>query len=259
MWDEWCKGKQTYAQLSVKYGCCVRTIQRKIDNYTPRETTKKPRQIILLMDTTYWGRGFGVMLFKDSLTGENLLKYYLRYETNSLYNKGVEELRQQGFVIDAIVCDGRRGLIQSFGDTPVQMCQFHQVAIIRRYLTKRPKLEAAKELMQVVELMKLTDKESFTGALEEWIERWEEFINERTTNPDTGKSFYTHKNLRSAYRSLKHNLHWLFTWYDYIDLQIPTTTNAIDGHFSDLKNKLRCHNGLSIERKKRFIDGFLKA
>ena len=36
-------------------------------------------------------------------------------------------------------------------------------------------------------------------------------------------------------------------------------TKKKDGHFSDLKNKLRNHNGLSIERKKKFIDEFLKA
>ena len=73
------------------------------------------------------------------------------------------------------------------------------------------------------------------------------------------KSYYTHKRLRSAYISLKTNLKWLFTWYDNIELEIPNTTNAIDGHFSDLKNKLRNHNGLTIERKKKFIDEFLKA
>ncbi len=32
-----------------------------------------------------------------------------------------------------------------------------------------------------------------------------------------------------------------FTWYDNIELNIPNTTNAIDGHFADLKNKLRNH------------------
>ena len=107
-------------------------------------------------------------------------------------------------------------------------------------------------------MLKQTDKESFEGALSEWYLKWRSFLNERTTNEETGKSFYTYKRLRSAYRSLKINLKWLFTWYDYIDLNIPNTTNAIDGHFADLKNKLRNHNGLSIERKKKFIDGFLK-
>jgi transposase-like protein len=217
------------------------------------------RRVIVLTDTTYWGRNFGVMLFKDAITKENLLKYYVKHETNALYVQGFEELKKRGFIITAIVCDGRKGLLQSFSEVPVQMCQFHQVAIIRRYLTKKPKLQAAKELIEVVNLMKQTDKESFIGALELWIEKWESFLNERTVNPLTKKSFYTHKKLRSAYRSLKNNLPWLFTWYDYPDLNIPNTTNAIDGHFADLKNKLRNHNGLSIQRKKKFIDGFLKA
>jgi hypothetical protein len=84
-------------------------------------------------------------------------------------------------------------------------------------------------------------------------------LNERTINTETGKSHYTHKKVRSAYRSLKTNLKWLFTWYDNIELQIPNTTNAIDGHFSDLKTKLRNHNGLSKSRKVKFIDEFLKA
>jgi len=211
------------------------------------------------MDTTYWGRNFGVMLFKDSYTGENLLKYYVKTETNALYIEGVNELKNQGFEVIAIVCDGRKGLIQSFKNIPVQMCQFHQVAIIRRYITKNPKLPASIELKELVAMMKMTDKESFEGGLNLWYTKWKLFLNERTTNPDSGKSHYTHKRLRSAYRSLKSNLNWLFTWYDNIELNIPNTTNAIDGHFSDLKNKLRNHNGLSRARKMKFIDEFLKA
>ncbi len=120
-------------------------------------------------------------------------------------------------------------------------------------------MPAAIELKQIAELMKHTDKESFEGALNEWHLKWELFLNERSVNEETGKSFYTHKRLRSAYRSLKTNLKWLFTWYDHMGLNIPNTTNAIDGHFADLKTKLRNHNGLSIERKMKFIDEFLKA
>lgn len=211
------------------------------------------------MDTTYWGRNFGVMLFKDSYSKENLLKYYVKTETNALYIRGIKKLISQGFEVLAIVCDGRRGLLNTFDKTPVQMCQFHQVAIIRRYITKNPKLPASIELKEFVAMMKMTDKESFEGGLELWFTKWKSFLNERTTNPETGKSHYTHKRLRSAYRSLKTNAKWLFTWHEYYELNIPNTTNAIDGHFSDLKNKLRNHNGLSKARKMKFIDEFLKA
>lgn len=259
LWDEYIVGKQTYKQLALKYNCSVKTIQRRLDQVKVETLEITPKKVVVLMDTTYWGRGFGVMLFKDAYSKENLLKYYVKTETNLLYIKGIKELQDKGFIVQGIVCDGRKGLIQAFGEIPVQMCQFHQSAIMRRYLTKRPKLEAAQELMVVVDLLKQTDKESFEGVLNEWHIKWERFLNERTTNEETGKSFYTHKRLRSAYRSLKNNLPWLFTWYDHIEINIPNTTNAIDGHFADLKNKLRNHNGLSEKRKQKFIDEFLKA
>ena len=169
------------------------------------------------MDTSYWGSNFGVMLFKDSISGENLLKYYVKYETNDLYKQGIQELQNSGFKIVAIVCDGRRGLLQSFNDIPVQMCQFHQAAIVRRYITKNPRMAASIELQEIVSIMKHTDRESFEGALILWNKKWKSFLNERTLNEETGKSFYTHKRLRSAARSLKTNLPWLFTWYDYFE------------------------------------------
>jgi hypothetical protein len=211
------------------------------------------------MDTTYFGRKLGVMVFKDSLTGSILLKQYVKQETNQLYLQGIEEITRRGIRVQAIICDGRKGLAQLFGnDVPFQMCQFHQVAIVRRYLTKKPKLQAGKELWEHTQLLARTDKESFAGGLNAWHDKWIGFLNERKID-EKGKKRYVHKRLRSAYRSLNSNLPWLFTWYDNIELQIPNTTNSIDGHFADLKNKLRNHNGLSTARKMKFIDEFLKA
>ncbi|MGK0252587.1 MAG: hypothetical protein ACI9OE_000028 [Mariniflexile sp.] len=210
------------------------------------------------MDTTYWGRSFGLMLFKDAYSKENLLWYYVTSETNALYIRGINELKSKGFEIIAIVCDGRKGLVGAFNNIPVQLCQFHQVAAIRRYITKNPKMDASIDLKVHVALLKNTDKESFEGGLKMWFIKWESFLNERTINIETGKSHFTHKRLRSAYRSLNTNMTWLFTWYDNYELNIPNTTNMIDGHFSDLKNKLRNQNGLTKERKIKFINGFLK-
>lgn len=213
----------------------------------------------MLIDTTYFGRNLAVMLFKDDYTGRNLYLKFVKYETNELYKYCVEYIQSQGFTVKAIVCDGRKGLFKLFGSIPVQMCQFHQVAIITRYLTRRPKLQASKELRELVLMLTNTDKESFIGGLNLWHRKWNEFLDERNTDPETLKSYYKHKRLRSAYRSLITNLPYLFTWYENIDLNIPNTTNAIDGQFADLKNKLRNHNGLSLDRKKKFITDFLKA
>ena len=121
------------------------------------------------MDTTYFGRKLGVMVFKDSITGTILYKQYVKQETNDLYLKGIEEISKRGVKIQSIICDGRKGLFQLFGkDIPVQMCNFHQVAIVRRYLTKKPKMQASKELWEHTLLLVHTDKESFEGGLNLW-------------------------------------------------------------------------------------------
>lgn len=260
LWDQYFTGKQTYWQPATGYGCSVKTIQRRLDAVRPVPQTTFPARVNVVMDTTYFGRSFGVMAFKDAISGQMLLKRYVQTETTALYVSGIEEIARRGIYIQAIVCDGRKGVIQRFGaeGIPVQMCQFHQVAIIRRYLTKKPKMQAGKELWALAMLLARTDKESFVGSLHAWHATWELFLKERSTGAD-GRSHYTHRKLRSAYRSLKTNLPYLFTWYDHLGYQIPNTTNALDGAFSDLKNKLRSHNGLSEQRKKRFIDEFFKA
>jgi len=63
--------------------------------------------------------------------------------------------------------------------------------------------------------------------------------------------------LRSAYRSLKTNLPYLFTYLEYPDLDIPNTTNSLEGTFSNLKTKLRIHSGIKEWRKRKIIDEIL--
>lgn len=257
IWQEYVEHKQTYSELAQRYGCSTKTIQRHLDKYKVTNQAVPQGCVIVLMDTTYWRRSWGVMLFKDAITNKNLLKYYVQRETVAKYKEGISEIKRLGFFILGIVCDGRRGLFSAFGDIPIQMCQFHQQEIIRAKLTKKPRLQASKDLYSLSLLLTETDKVSFVGALDSWFFKWGKFMNERTVDEETGKSFYTHKRLRSAYNSLRRNLPYLFTYEDNLGVGMPNTTNAIDGHFSELKKKLRCHNGMSEAHKKRFIDEFL--
>jgi hypothetical protein len=211
------------------------------------------------MDTTYFGRSFGVMVFMDSFTGEVLYKQYVKNETNAFYYQGIEEIVRRGITVQSIICDGRKGIFDLFPDIPCQLCQFHQIQIITRYLTIKPKLEAAVELRALACQLTKTDKKNFIRKLQIWKNKWDKFLNERSSSSTTGKSFYTHTRLRSAYFSLKRNISHLFVFHAHQELGIPHTTNMLDGTFSDLKNKLRNHNGLNINRKKKFIDEFFKA
>lgn len=209
------------------------------------------------MDTTYFGRSFGVMVFKDS-EGQHLYWKYVKYETIAAYVEGLNFIKEQGVHIKGIVCDGRKGLFNALAEYPIQMCQFHQIAIVIRYITRKPRVQASIELKELMHLLPQTDKESFIGALDDWYKKWNIYMNERAVNTETGKSWYVHKRLRSAFKSIERNKEYLFTWYDNIGLGMPNTNNQLEGSFTDLKNKLRNHNGLSRKRKEKFIDGFLK-
>jgi len=210
-----------------------------------------------MMDTSYFGSKFGVMVFRDHYQKENIHWKFVKHEKLMDYITGIEHLKAKGWNIVGVVCDGKRGMFSAFGSIPVQMCQYHQVATVTRYITKRPRLFAGKELRELSLLLTKTDKESFTGALNEWHSKWKHFLSEKAINPETSKWHYTHRRIRSAYRSLKNNLSYLFTWYDYPDLKMPNTNNSLEGTFSNLKTKLRVHSGLKEHRKKKVIDEIL--
>jgi hypothetical protein len=210
------------------------------------------------MDTTYWGRNFGVVVIKDKRTKRILWRKFVRYETLADYQEGIEWLESHSYKIEGIVCDGLRGILQLLSGYRVQMCQYHQLRIVQRYLTRNPELPASVELLSIVSMLTNTDKESFIDAFEVWSEKWDVFLKERTRDSRTGKTHYIHKRLRSAYLSIKRNMPYLWTWYDHIEVGIPNTNNALEGVFTDLKTKLRNHPGLSKERRKRFIDEYFK-
>jgi hypothetical protein len=243
--------------LANKFGCSTKTIQRKLDSFEVVKNHIFPSAVNVIMDTTYFGRNFGVMAFKDSLTGSMLYLDYVKHETLLLYEQGIAEISRRGIKVQSIICDGKRGVFAMFDDIPIQMCQFHMIKITNRYLTRKPKTDAAQELRTIVLKLTVSGRMEFTALLEDWYLKWADFLNERTQGKK--RNIYTHKRLRSAYLSLKRHLPYLFTFEEYPDLMIPNTTNALDGHFADLKNKLRNHNGLSKERKIKFITGFFKA
>ena len=101
-------------------------------------------------------------------------------------------------------------------------------------------------------------KEEFITAFDKWCDKWKEFLNERTLLI-SGKTTYTHRRLRTARRSIKTHLPWIYTCEEYPDIQIPNTTNLLEGFNSQLKRALHNHNGLNEANKKKFIDGFINA
>lgn len=170
----------------------------------------------------------------------------------------MQELLILGYKIKSITIDGKRGLYKAFEDYPVQMCHFHQKRIIQRYITKHPKLEASQELKRIVSTLTKTSDVKFTIKLDNWYEKYKDFLNEKTINEFTQKKTFTHYRLVAAYKSLRTHLPHLFIYKKYKNLNIPNTTNSLDGGvFSPMKILIKIHRGLSKSLKLKIVDDYL--
>ena len=251
--------RQTYSDLAQKYGKSDKWVKKRLDEIEVKPiVTLRPQPIVAVVDTTFFSGQHGVTVFREPNKKKNLWWQEVVGEKAEVYHKGREALENNGFTPQAVVSDGRQGVRRVFEGIPTQMCHFHQKQITNRYLTTRPKLQASKELRAVVSTLSQTNEIDFTTALDAWHEKWKEFLKEKTTSPETGRWYHTHKRVRSAYRSLRTNLPDLFTYQKYLELKIPNTTNSLDGFFNRLKSLLNVHRGLNSKRRRKVMVVILK-
>lgn len=211
------------------------------------------------IDCSFFGRGYGIVLVRCPGLKKNLYWKEITTENKTVYEEARRYLEAAGFDIRAVVIDAKHGIKEVFSDLVVQICQYHQKQIVRRYLTSRPKTVAGQELKLITEGLTKIDEGLFTQLLHEWHEKWKEFLKERTLAQDSRHWWYTHRRLRSAYRSLKTNLLYLFSYQKYPELGIPNTNNSLEGYFSKLKRLLNNHSGLKRRRRYKLIETILNS
>lgn len=176
------------------------------------------------------------------------------------YMDGIAWLKKHGFKIYGVVIDGMKGLAKFLYPYPVQLCQFHQMLTVRKYITQDPDIEASRTLLDLVNDITKMDKESFIGAFEEWHEKYQDVLNERVHDKRIKKKTppFMRPRLRSAYFSVRRNMPLLWTFYDRPELGLPNTNNALEGLFSDLKTKVRVHSGISRDHRRKLLDEYIK-
>ena len=188
----------------------------------------------------------------------NLGWAWIQHETKEAYALLRNHISKKGFRLIAVVLDGRTGIPGVFLDIPVQICQFHQIQTVKRKLTLRPETAAGQELLSIGLRLAKTDQKTLEYELCNWYEKYSKFLNEKTYTIGCRHWHYTHRRVRSAYASLRRNMSYLFTYQKYPNLNIPNTTNSLDGYFSRLKNLLSAHRGKNKERIRKIAREILR-
>jgi len=258
--------KKTLEILSKEFNLSTKTIQKHINDCEVKIKKKKPREIILIIDVVFfskrkWKSEFGIMVFYDAIEQEVILWKEVSNEKLSDYKSMYFEIIKLGFKVKAVIIDGKKGLKEFFEKEKViiQYCQFHQIKTIISYITKKPRLIPSIHLKLLISFLPEIEEKEFKENFKFFLEIFKDEINRKEYNPETNKYYFIHKRLRSAIKSLINNLPYLFTYQKHPELNIPNTTNLLDGgEFSFLKRLLRNHNGISKELKIKMIDEYFE-
>lgn len=254
---DWLHGRRTLAEIAIRLGISYPTLQKHFDRLEFPEGLRGAAPIEpvnLLVDASFFGREYGYLCFHDT----RRIIWFREIKTESVHalRSGIHALLREGWRIKSVTIDGRRGYYETIrkllGHVPIQMCLFHQKAIIRRYITDRPTTGCGQELKALMSRLCQTEPEEFVERFYRWKHQHKYFLEER--NP-VGE--YAHQSLRAAARSLQENLHRLFTYKDIPGATIPPTINQLEGLFSHLKERITIHRGLCKHRKKKAVRAFL--
>ncbi len=258
LWDDYVWGKQNLTQLAQQHGHGRKWVRRRLDAVTPDKKEVTPQSTVFIPDTTFFGRTYGICVFRASHLKKNIWWTEVSKEVMATYHYGRKILEERGWVFTAVVVDGRRGMTTVFNDIPVQVCQFHQMKTVTKYLTRKPETDAGIALRKIMlELPKSTEKQ-FAQSLATWKKNWAHILTDKTYVTGTKHWYYTHKRVRGGYLSMQRNLPYLFTYQKYPELNIPNTTNSLDGSFTHLKDKVNIHHGLRRDRRYKMIEEVLR-
>jgi hypothetical protein len=216
------------------------------------------REIYLKADGTYFGHWGCAITFKTA--HEIIYSDFVERENYFNYQYFFSKLMALGYDIVGLTSDWHGSLVSAFKnlfpDKPHQRCLVHTQIFSESWLTQNPDTPAGKDLLEIVQLLNAVKNHNEKEIWLRWFYRWEKryltFVNQRTHSPDgTRHWWYTHKNVRKVYRSLKASLDHLFLYLDYPGL--GKDTNGLEVEFKHLKQKLSVHNGLKRHRKVNLV------
>ena len=213
----------------------------------------------LKVDAKYFGRWGCVIVFKED---PNIVFWqFCNRETYQNYLVSFSKFMELGFVVNFVTSDKNSSLVAAaktfYPNIPHQYCTVHIQRRCQTLLTKNPETIPGKELLELTKYINKiknnTDKEIFLKWLNRFETRNSNFLKQRTYSADPTspkKWWYTHKNVRAAFRHLKTSTNNMFFYLE--NNQIPKDTNGLEAEFTHLKQKLNSHRGLTRNRQQSF-------
>ncbi len=233
----------------------------------PPKTITTPQSWSYGADGKWLGRLGVFFIHRNITTKENLWWSFMSSETYEAISRDCKRLADLlGYCLPAGAVSDWKGAIVAavashFGNIPHQRCLAHVDRHAKRLLPLHSPFEATQALRRIASMLLSvatpTDPQVWKTALARWEKQYGYMLREKTHAP-TGMTrhwWYTHGNLRRAWRLLTHDQDPLFVFL--INPLIPKTNNALEGVNSNLKQKLGDHRGMKVTRQAAFLSWYL--
>jgi hypothetical protein len=265
--SKWLTGFDSLTKLAKKKKIKRETLSRKFSSLNNKTRLNKlkplPNKLVLILDGKRISSDDNLILSYEYLSKQPFAWLFSERENFDSWFVLMNRIKKD-YEVEAVVSDGQKGLIKAvkmvFGDIPHQRCIAHIKRFCLSRLTQNPKTDTGKELrILVCEISKVKTKpevDRWKNSFFEWDERNKKFLKEKSINPLTNRSWYTHRKLRAVRSHLKNALDTMFLHIENIN--IPNTTNHVEGGInSPLSELLRRHRGIKKEEKRLLVISYL--
>jgi len=259
-------GRQTLTRLKDQSGWSDRRLRNYFEEWLEAYPTWQvipSERVNLLIDGTYFKGNLCLVLYRDDKIKFTQLYRLTDGEWEEEICEDLKNLLKLGVEIESITCDGHRSILnaakKACKQVTIQRCIVHIQRMCKIWLTQSPQSLAGIDLLKIVHrLHEISDREQWgywVVSLIRWHEKHQNFVNEKSFNPLTGRYWYTHKMVRRSFITIKRALPNMFNYLD--NPRIPKSTNGLESFFGHLKDNLSIHRGLSIKHRKSFIKWYL--
>lgn len=263
---KWVSGKQRIEDIAKESGYSSRQLHRWFDEYlkdAPECKIQHRKAYRVLIDGTWFDENHCLIVYRDAVSKSTLYYRFAKDENEYEIIQDLQMFKALRLHISSFTTDGGQDIIRAikyvYPYTVRQRCVVHIERECLVWLTQHPRTSAGIKLRRLVcqisHIETENDKLYWIKELNQWHEEYEDFINQKSVNQETGEMTFTHDSVRKAYTHLDRAVSNMFKYIDNPD--VPKNTNSLESFFGHLKDNLRIHRGLSHDRLNDFIKWYL--
>ena len=269
LFERWLLNTETLERLAHVRNTKPGALLKLFDKFWDKEINPIPYQgngQVLMIDGIILERNCCILIAIDG-DGIPITWHSCLRENFGSWIRLFELVKKQGVTNPScIVSDAQKGLIQAtrwaFPYIPHQRCMTHVVRLAQAWLTRNPKILAGQELLLLVKsLYGIETKDQvniFKKEFNNWLEKYHDFLKEKSISLETKRPWYTHRKLRAVRSLILGAIPNLFTFLEIPN--IPRTTNKLEGGVnSPIKALIRHHRGMKIQHRQSLVFRFLRA